>query len=220
MSGGDADLTPSINVTWAAEILDCLTTDWACNMMKEYVKSEKTNLGEYLGGDVYFDSGTLPPNYYTGVLEANTGGLPVVQHSYYVYGRYTESWEKHDRVYMIPNYLEAFLRTAMAYHLSPESEELCTTSADCGNCTILEYNFVRMECILNTCLCPVSYYHLALDPGIEPEIHPNYFEIVDEDAVSYTEPYWNNIGLTVYPRTSYALSVATFIMGIVGCVLR
>lgn len=193
--------------------------------MKQYVKSEKANLGEYLGGDIYFDSGTLPPNYYTGVLEAYSGGLPVVQHSYYVYGRYTDKWDKHDRIYTIPNYLEAFIRTSLAYHLHQdtlsESEQICSTSADCvTNCTILEYNFVRMECILNTCICPVSFYHLALDPGIEPETHPNYFEIVDNDAVAYTEPYWNNIGLIIYPKTSYALSVTTFVMGIIGCVLR
>lgn len=228
LCGGDVDQTPSVNNSWALEIVDCLTTDWSCPMMKNYVNSEKANLGEYLGGQVYFDSGTLPPNYYTGVLEANSGGLPVIQHSYYVYGRYTEPWDKHDRVYMIPNYLEAFLRTSLGYHLNQHTLEStstsassCDTSSDCGNnCTIFDNTFVRMECILHTCLCPVSFYHLALDPGVEPEAHPNYFEIVDEDAVAYTEPYWKNIGLIVYPKTSSLLSVVTFVMGIIGCGLR
>jgi hypothetical protein len=231
LCGGDVTQTPSVNNSWALEIVDCLTTDWSCPMMKGYVNSEKANLGKYLGGQVYFDSGTLPPNYYTGVLEANSGGLPVIQHSYYVYGRYTEPWDKHDRVYMIPNYLEAFLRTALAYHLNQDTlsasasassaSSSCATSSDCqNNCTIFDNQFVKMECVLSTCLCPVSFYHLALDPGVEPEIHPNYFEIVDEDAVAYTEPYWKNIGLTVYPKTSTTLSVATFAMGVVGCGLR
>jgi hypothetical protein len=226
LCGGDVTLTPSVNVTWADEIVDCLSNDWACAMMKSYVKSEKANLGHYLGGDVYFDSGSLPPNYYTGVLEGNSGGLPVIQHSSYVYGRYEGQWDqRHDRVYMIPNYLEAFLRTSLSYHLKSHQQEqgqgvICSTSSDCGNCTILSYQSVRMECILNSCLCPTSFYHLALDPGVEPEAPPNYYQIVDEDAVAYTEPYWSNIGLTVYPRTSSALSVTTFVMGIIGCLLR
>jgi hypothetical protein len=196
-------------------------------MIKQYVNSEKSNLGEYLGGTVYFDSGTLPPNYYTGVLEANSGGLPVIQHSYYVYGRYTEPWDKHDRVYMIPNYLEAFLRSSLAYHLNQDAlsssskTDICVTSSDCkSNCTIFDYEFVKMECVLDTCVCPVSFYHLALDPGVEAEVRPNYFEIVDESAVAYTEPYWTNIGLKVYPKTSSTLSIATFAMGIVACGLR
>jgi hypothetical protein len=225
LSGGDVTLTPSVNTSWATEIIDCLSTDWTCSMMKSFVKSEKANLGEYLGGDVYFDSGATPPNYYTGVLEGNSGGLPLVQHSSYVYGRYEAPWDvKHDRVYLIPNYLEAFLRTSLSYHLSPTTgtpADVCTTSSDCkSNCTIMDYASVRMECILDTCLCPTSFYHLALDPGVEPEAYPNYFEIVDEDAVAYTEPYWSNIGLTVYPRTSYAISVTTFVLGIFGCFLR
>jgi hypothetical protein len=55
--------------------------------MSEYVLSEKDNLDSYLGGEIYLSKGDRPPNYYTGVLEASTGGLPVVQHSNYVYGR-------------------------------------------------------------------------------------------------------------------------------------
>jgi hypothetical protein len=189
--------------------------------MERFVSSEKNNLGKYLGGSVYFDSGSTPPNYYTGVLEASYGGLPVVQHSYYVYGRYEETWNKHDRVYAIPNYLEAFLRTSLSYYLGSNSREgVCETSSDCGNCTVMEYSSTRMECILDTCVCPTTFYHLALDPGVEPETQANYFKIVDDTAVAYTEPYWNKIGLTVYPRAGTALSVATFSMGVVACFLR
>ena len=87
VSGGDPSLTPEVNASWVADILQCLLEDWSCPIMSKYVSYETANLGEYLGGTVHLDAGESPPSYYVGVLEASTGGLPVVQHGHYVYGR-------------------------------------------------------------------------------------------------------------------------------------
>lgn len=77
-----------------------------------------------------------------------------------------------------------------------------------------------MECILNECICPLSYYHLALDPGIKSDLQANYFSIIDKSAVSYTEPYWSHIGVKVYPDVGNGLPMTTFAIGIVICFLR
>mmetsp|Transcript_8508 Transcript_8508/g.12701 ORF Transcript_8508/g.12701 Transcript_8508/m.12701 type:complete len:713 (-) Transcript_8508:121-2259(-) len=222
VSGGDPSLTPEVNASWVADILQCLLEDWSCPIMSKYVSYETANLGEYLGGTVHLDAGESPPSYYVGVLEASTGGLPVVQHGHYVYGRYTGEWDaKHDRVYAVPNYLEAFIRTSLSHHLGLEGNTTteCMTSADCGSCSVLEYSDVQMECVLARCQCPSAFYHLALDPGVEPETTPNYFEVVDNTSVAYTEPYWSTISTTVYPTAGRSISVVSLVVGITVSIL-
>lgn len=180
ISGGDVDDVPAINVTLAEELLECLLTDWLCPLMSQYASAELRNMASYLGGSVYMRRGSVPPTYYTGVLEPSSGGLPVIQHGAYVYGRYTMeegvSWDQnHDKIYSVPSVLEAFLRTALSHYLGGNGGPMeegadepgaCSASSDCGQCTILDYeDTVQMECVNDVCICPAAFYHLALDPG-------------------------------------------------------
>lgn len=55
--------------------------------------------------------------------------------------------------------------------------------------------------------------------GIAPETNPYHFEVVDEDAVSYTEPYWKNIGVRVYPTAGNGISVTALVVGLTVSVL-
>ena len=97
-----------------------------------------------------------------GVLNSRQG-LPLVQHKNAVYGRYSREYSDRspfnalagDRVYVQPNALQAFLRSALSYHMgyhmgggsSAPSTATCRTSADCSQtCHILQYDNPKMEC--------------------------------------------------------------------------
>ncbi len=86
----------------------------------------------------------------------------------YIYS-YIGDWDiNHDRAFVLPNALEAFIKTASTYHLHQselDSAKNCLDSSDCGNCSILSFTDVRMECLMDKCFCPTSFYHLALDIG-------------------------------------------------------
>lgn len=198
--------------------------------MKTYVSAEKSNIEHTLHGDVSIDTGSVPPNYYVGTLNAVSGGLPVVQHEQYIYGKYSAGGEvgwnaDSDRAFIIPNALEAFIRSALSYHLFTENMEMevdvvtCETSAECGNCTILDYDAVKMECLIQKCVCPTASYHLALDPGLESDVYPNQFVVIDEDMPCYTEPFWRNIGLRVYPQASVSILVVALVVGLTVVIL-
>lgn len=80
-----------------------------------------------------------------------------------------------DKVFVIPVFLEAFIRSFLSYHLSgdkpstrnPSTALNCNATSDCGACSspVADLYDVHQECILNVCLCPAAYYHLALDIG-------------------------------------------------------
>ncbi len=80
-----------------------------------------------------------------------------------------------DKVFVIPVSLEAFVRPFLSYHLSGDQPAMrtpsialnCKTTSDCGACSsqVAELYDVHQECILNVCLCPAAFYHLALDIG-------------------------------------------------------
>lgn len=179
ISGGDVANAPVVNASFTAELVDCLLSDWLCPLMSKYAQAELNNMASYLGGAVYMRRGSVPPNYYVGVLDPSSGGLPVIQHGSYVYGKYSledeESvWDKnHDKIYNVPSVLEAFLRSALTLHLGGavdvdgEGSIACAVSTDCDKCSILDLtDTVQMECILEQCVCPAAFYHLALDNGM------------------------------------------------------
>jgi hypothetical protein len=97
------------------------------------------------------------------------------------------------------------------------SQKYCVTSADCGKCIIPTYGYmnVSMQCVLSTCICPSAFYHIALDAGLIPEKDPGFFEMVDESAPCYTEPYWQKLSFTVYTSSSHRTNYIIFGIGIV-----
>lgn len=93
--------------------------------------------------------------------------------------------------YVVANPLETFLHSYLSdvyrsnstyYHtvrnptnntyadeaLSPADSLLCSTDADCRGyfCTVLTYTAIPLICVKDQCLCPTSYYHIAVDPGV------------------------------------------------------
>lgn len=60
----------------------------------------------------------------------------------------------------------------------------------------------------------------VLKTGVTTETNPYNFEVVDDEAVVYTEPYWSNIGLTVYTTAGNGISVTALVVGLTTFILR
>jgi nicastrin len=217
--GASADDVPAVNSTLVSALVGCLTSSWDCDFMSGYYRSEQANLANYLDTSwISLRGSTTPPNYYVGVIYATQNRLPVVQHAASVYTRYSGTFDPStDVVYVIPSKLEAFARSYLMFTLGSERNSTagCASSADCGVCSILHYDQVRMECQQGQCICPNAFYHLAMDPGIEPRSRPNTFKIVDESAPSYTEPYWSNLRTRVYLDAGSGIGYVMFSIGMI-----
>lgn len=111
--------------------------------------------------------------------------------------RFTEAWQITDRVFVHPSALEMFLRSFLTTRLGSSSADdqpsSCSSAADCKPCRALP-----AECSFGQCVCPVAFYHTALDPGLEPEPSPGHFQVVDPATPNYAEPNWEAIGVTTY----------------------
>ena len=65
----------------------------------------------------YSGNPLFPPSYYAGVLSPYSR-QPVVNHKGQLYGKFSDEWnEDNDKMYSLPNMLEAIIRTSMSYHL-------------------------------------------------------------------------------------------------------
>jgi hypothetical protein len=56
--------------------------------------------------------------------------------------------------------------------------------------------------------------------GLESDVYPNQFVVLDEDTPCYTEPYWRNIGLRVYPKANLSIVVVAVAVGLTVVILR
>jgi len=196
-------------------------------MFRKQTDSELRALTDVAGyGNVDFGTSTSPPNYYTGVLSASIsgGGQPVVRHKGALYGRFERKWDKDSNAaFAIPNRLVAFLRSALAFHVSEQaasgpgsnSTSRCRSSKVCGRCQILDYGDVAMECTAGKCVCPSAFYHLAVDPGVEADESVNLFSVTNTSEPCFTEPFWEEIQTTVYPESSRLVGFTTFVAGFV-----
>lgn len=51
-------------------------------------------------------------------------------------------------------------------------------------------------------------------------MYPHQFVVLDDEAPCFTEPYWNDIGLRVYPRASLNIGVVAIVVGMTVLTLR
>jgi hypothetical protein len=58
----------------------------------------------------------------------------------------------------------------------------CNVTSDCGSCEIMLYKLVQMECLLDLCVCPSAFYHLALDIG-------DYYSAFNKIGLCYHLPF-------------------------------
>ena len=147
-------LVPGAPIGRVEELVDCLTSDWSCEAMRSVYSSAFADLFEHVGG-TFRVAVPAPPSFYAGVLSANLGGQPVLQHrlsggSFGVFGRFPNASafdNASDVLYAVPSALEAFARGALlgattAYNATVQrslrtangSAEGCRSAADCGPC--------------------------------------------------------------------------------------
>jgi hypothetical protein len=108
-----------------------------------------------------------------------------------------------------------FLRSFLALRLNgitaSDDGGQCVTFQDCPLCN--SESTVLQECVVGHCVCPVSFYHIALDPGLTRDSTPGIFDVVDDSAPLYTEPNWSAIGVTLFQQASLSLEIGVLVAG-------
>mmetsp|Transcript_17556 Transcript_17556/g.32210 ORF Transcript_17556/g.32210 Transcript_17556/m.32210 type:complete len:724 (-) Transcript_17556:29-2200(-) len=210
----DDTMTTDIEVdsSLVADLVECLASHGlTCSAVAPYVSSEAVSLGS-----VAIDWGSSPPSYYTSVLSSNSG-LPLVEHNGAFYSKFSGEWnEKNDRVVLVPSGFEMFLRSFLALRLNGITEikdgGSCATQSDCPPCS--PASSVTQECVLGNCVCPVSFYHIALDTGLKRDGVPGFFNVVDSTTPLYTEPNWASIGVVLFQEAGSSCEIFVFAAGI------
>ena len=87
----------------------------------------------------------------------------------------------------------------------------CSTEDDCGVCSEVSTT-AREECVAGWCVCPVAFYHLALDTGLEAEEQPGYFTVTNASKPIFAEPYWGTIGVSLYRQAPMATEIWSVIL--------
>ncbi|EWM23993.1 nicastrin [Nannochloropsis gaditana] len=232
-----------VEPAFVSDLLDCLTRDWDCPAMKAFRDSEISNLKDYLQMSyLYTPPVPRPPTYYAGVL-APYQGLPLVQHldkSSHAEGVDTgiyAAWPAgqvfpvgaHDKAYVVPKPLEAFLRAWLGHTLGQGGEDApvaCQGPSDCSDLTC-DAGLSTRECVLDACVCrTAAFYHTALDPGLAPLPEPGLFAVSDPAAPNWAEPNWEDIGLAVFPdagsrmeATALGVGVGVAALSVVGALV-
>ena len=219
---------PKVNQTYAIELLECLSSNWKCNLFEKFISFEELGI-QYSAGaktaiDIFNNDNNnnnkkqLFPSYYTGTFRQN-----IIRKRSEYYGKYNDVFDKnHTHILMIPSPLEAFIRSSLSLYLGSNNNDnstiKCQTKADCSTCTILSYTSVKMECISSRCVCPVAHYHIALDTSIVPDSNINFYTVVqnnnDDDDMIYTEPYWTDLSIKIITTTDPSLNTYMIIFAI------
>lgn len=214
---------PQVNETYAIELLECLSFNWSCDLFEKFISFEESDIQYSIGAkttiSIFNNSNRrnlFPPSYYPGVYNQN-----IIKKRSSYYGKYNDDFDKnHTHVYVIPSPLESFIRSSLSLYFGNNNDDGddCHTKADCSTCSILSYENVKMECISSKCICPVSYYHIALDTSIVPDTTVNFYYISsdnnDDDDMMYTEPYWNDLSIKVITTTNPKLNTYMIIFAL------
>lgn len=243
LAGGTAAAAGTVQVeeAFVAEMLACLTADWACpRLMAPLRKSEIANLRAYLGRPSMYTPPVpkqRPASFYAGVL-ASYQGQPIVQTPDGLYGAWPQQEADNAssstsssapstegaKVYAVPKPLESFLRPWLAATVSAadpaafqqQPPVTCARSADCSaGGETCDGGLSTFECLAGACVCrSLAFYHLALDPGLGATEEPDAFAVLDEGTPNWAEPNWAAIGVSVYPDASRAVEYTAVGLGV------
>lgn len=234
LAGGTAAAAGAVAVEegFVAELLQCLTADWACPLMAPLRKSEMANLKVYLGRPAMY----IPPvpkkrpaSFYSGVL-ASYQGQPLVQTADGLFGAWPQEANSDAaatggaKVYSVPKPLESFLRPWLARTIAaadPAAWEqqppvACAATGDCSKGgETCDGGLSTFECLAGACVCrSLAFYHLALDPGLAPQEAPDAFAVLSNATPNWAEPNWATIGVSVYPDASRGVESAAIGVGL------
>ncbi|CAI5745890.1 unnamed protein product [Peronospora destructor] len=188
--------------TWLVKsMLLCITTDWSCDLMKNYSQYMKTTLIEYLSL-----LGTASPSYavpatlYAGSMDVDRSTLVLKKSNNSILSLLNESWSDEDySVRLFPNAYEfftrAFLASAMVPNDTADAAATCSQSQGCSD------GGKGMECVYpGVCATKSAFHHEAISPGLTRTTTALHYDIVNSSMPIWTEPQWDtDIGSYSFP---------------------
>uniref|UniRef100_K3XAK7 Nicastrin n=1 Tax=Globisporangium ultimum (strain ATCC 200006 / CBS 805.95 / DAOM BR144) TaxID=431595 RepID=K3XAK7_GLOUD len=211
------------------EMLLCVSTDWRCDLMKNYSTPSVETMIEYLDlKSSSWPSFAKPTTLYPGPVDTNgqmlvkTGADGSSDVAYYVL--YNKTWsDDANRVNLFPNAYEVFTRSflasAMTDSTTASAAAACTKNQDCAD------GGKGMECVYpGVCAKQSAYFHFAFSPGLNRTKDLGVYDVVDATMPLWTEPQWDNdIGSYSFPDPGAWIGWISLLVGaaitVVGVVL-
>ncbi|GMF58608.1 unnamed protein product [Phytophthora fragariaefolia] len=204
--------------TWLVEsMLTCITTDWSCDLMKNYSQYMVTTLIEYLSlTDSAWPSYSVPATLYPGPLDADRSMLVLKSSDGSYSSLFNETWSDDDyAVRLFPNAYEfftrAFLASAMVPNATADAAASCSQSQACGD------GGKGMECVYpGVCADKSAFHHEASSPGVTRTTTPLLYDVVNSSMPIWTEPQWaSDIGSYSFPDPGVWIGWITLAVGVV-----
>lgn len=202
------------------QMLTCVSSDWRCDLMKNYSAPTVATLIDYIGmTSTAYPSFQKPTTLYPGPINVNRQMLVkkiVSSSESALYTVYNQTWsEATDRVKLFPNAYEtftrAFLAAAMQDTAAVKGATACTKNQECAD------SGKGMECVYPGVCAPQSaYFHLAMSPGLKRTQQLGIYAVVDDKMPLWTEPQWaNDIRSYVFPDPGNLIGWLSLLIGAV-----
>lgn len=215
-SSSDKLKTIEVKKEMVEEMLKCVSSNWQCDLMKNYSTPSVKTMISYLNlGDSSWPSFQKPSTLYSGTLDSNRQMLVKAGTDAY-YTIFNQSWSETDnRVDLFPNAYEVFTRSFLASAMidttTASAGTACTKSQDCAD------GGKGMECVYpGVCAKQSAYFHFAMSPGLKRTKTLGVYSIVDDKMPLWTEPQWaNDIGSYSFPDPGSLIGWLSLLIGVV-----
>lgn len=185
----------TVDTTLVSDLLNCFTTDAACDTLSSYTMLSTSSLRALTGGQgLSLYTGTnKPARAVTSKRDGNTVAGFIVS----------------------PSVAELAVRSFLAKQTASVTGAACTSSSSCKEAD------TKLECIAKQCVVPTAHYHEALSSALVSLGNGGYnlFESeLDEPGADpmWTEPYWSgDIGIKTFTAGDPATGVTMLLVGLV-----
>ncbi|RMX69034.1 hypothetical protein KXD40_006521 [Peronospora effusa] len=203
--------------TWLVEsMLLCITTDWSCDLMKNYSQYMKATLIEYLSlPDTASPSYAVPATLYAGSMDVDGSMMLLKKSDDSILSLLNDSWSDDTySVRLFPNAYEfftrAFLASAMVPNATADAAATCSQSQGCRD------GGKGMECVYpGVCATKSAFHHEAISPGLTRTTTALQYDIVNSSMPIWTEPQWDtDIGSYSFPDPGVWIGWITLAIGL------
>lgn len=186
----------TVNETLIEALVTCFTSNWSCPTFIQTTRPFVQSQADYAEPYAFNPPAVKNPiSYYTGVYGTERQPM-VINASSYLKPDFDQKWNaSENKLQLVPNMLETFLRSFLASVTTRFTTVACNSTSDCE---------VDAECLVdlevNRTLCGTrtSYFHNAFSPGLAALDDPRRFEIVDPNMPLWTEPRWEGLKAMTY----------------------
>jgi len=198
------------------QLESCLTQDFACDLVAEYLNTTTEFLQTVLQSEVStnkFPPGTVPALFYTGVFSP-------------------QLFESNGKIqtFVPPSVLEIFVRNFVSHNTKPIQDEIDST---CGfdNTCVSDYadqiacndTFVTaLACVRGRCICSSTHFHDAYSPGLalgaeklNDGIAISWNIEDDTNNPIWTEPTYSLPTIKLYQDGGYNTATEMLISGLI-----